>query len=193
MMPPIATRRLKLRTPAISDLPRYLAYRNEPASLASQMIDAVDEKQASDFLSVQSRLDEDALGWRMFSIELLGNPGLIGEVGIFIGVADTQQGDLGWWLHSDHRKQGYAVEAAMALIGWYFADRGLHRVTAGCLSTNTASQNTMRTIGMRLESQSIESRFSAGRWHDEVGYALLRREWEEPHDERSARPRTTVR
>jgi RimJ/RimL family protein N-acetyltransferase len=188
MIPPIETRRLKLRTPAISDLPGYLAYRNEPASLASQMMDAIDEKCAEKFLSVQSQLEEDAAGWRMFSIERLESPALIGEVGIFIGVDDARQGDLGWWLHSDHRKQGYAVEAAKALIGWYFAYRGLHRVTAGCLSTNTASQHTMRTIGMRLESQSVESRFSAGRWHDEVGYALLRSEWEASHDERSARP-----
>lgn len=30
---------------------------------------------------------------------------------------------------------------------------------------------------MRLESQSIESRLCAGRWHDEVGYAFLEREW----------------
>jgi len=188
MIPPITTRRLKLRTPAISDLRGYLAYRNEPASLASQMMDAIDEKSAQDFLSVQSQLDEAALGWRMFSIERLENPGLIGEVGIFIGVDDAQQGDLGWWLHSNHRKLGYAVEAAKALIGWYFAYRGLHRVTAGCLSTNTASQNTMRTIGMRLESQSVESRFSAGRWHDEIGYALLRREWDVSHDEGSVLP-----
>lgn len=178
MIPPITTRRLKLRAPTIKDLPGYLAYRNEPASLESLMVDAIDEKSAKSFLSVQSQRKDDAFGWRMFSVERLEIPGLIGEVGIFIAADDPEQGDLGWWLHSDYRRQGYAVEAAAALTGWSFAKRGLHRITARCLSTNTASQNTMRKIGMRLESRTVESRSLAGRWHDEVGYALLRREWE---------------
>lgn len=185
MIPSIATQRLMLRTPTIDDLPGYLAYRNEATSLASLMMDMVDEERARSFLSAQSRLSDDALGWRMFCVERLGYPGLIGEVGIFIAEADPQQGDMGWWLHSDHRRQGYAAEAAKALAEWYFAERGLHRITASCLSTNAASRSTMRRIGMRLESHSIESRFGAGRWHDEVGYALLKKEWvvmrDKPH------------
>lgn len=115
MIPSIATQRLILRTPTIDDLPGYLAYRNEATSLASQMMDMVDEERACSFLSAQSRLSDDAPGWRMFSVERLGYPGLIGEVGIFIAEADPQQGDMGWWLHSDHRRQGYAAEAAKAL------------------------------------------------------------------------------
>jgi RimJ/RimL family protein N-acetyltransferase len=107
----------------------------------------------------------------------LGSPGLIGEVGIFIAEADSRQGDMGWWLHPDRRRHGYATEAATRLIEWCFAEHRLHRITASCLSANAASRATMDRTGMRLESQSIESRFCAGRWHDEVGYALLERKW----------------
>jgi len=171
------TRRLILRAPTINDLPGYLAYRNEPTSLAAQISDARDKEKARSFLFDQSRLSDDAFGWRMFAVERLECPGLIGEVGIFISETDPQQGDMGWWLHSDHRKKGYAAEAASALAEWCFAERGLHRITASCLSTNMPSRNTMLSIGMRLECNSIESRFSAGHWRDEVGYALSKREW----------------
>ena len=190
MIPPIATQRLMLRTPTIDDLSGYLEYRNEPTSLASQMIDAMGEEDARSFLSAQIRLSDNAPGWRMFSIERLGCPGLIGEVGVFIAEADSRQGDMGWWLHPDHHKQGYATEAAIRLAEWCFAERGLHRITASCLSANAASRRTMQRIGMRLESQSIESRLCAGRWHDEVGYALLEREWVDKRDKyhTSARP-----
>lgn len=174
---PIATSRLRLRAPIIDDLSGYIAYRNELGSLRSQMLDPVGEEQAAAFLHHQTQMKDDAFGWRMFAIEQLECPGIIGEVGIFIGEKDPRQGDLGWWLHPNHRKRGFATEAAKALVAWCFVERGLHRITANCLSSNDASRNTMSNIGMRLETLSLESRFSAGRWHDEVGYALLQREW----------------
>ena len=177
MIPPIKTRRLLLRTPRIEDLTKYLAYRNEALSMAAQMIGPMNEKDARSFLYNQSELTDDALGWRMFSVELLGCPGLIGEVGVFVGAADPQQADVGWWLHSDYRKQGYAAEAASGLAEWCFTERGLDRITASCLSTNTASRNIMHRIGMRLERQAIKSRFINGKWQNEVGYALLKSEW----------------
>ena len=178
MVTSIASARLRLRAPRIDDLRDYMAYRNDASSLVAQAMDAIDEDGARDFLVDQSRLDDDAFGWRMFAVERLDRPGMIGEVGVFTSEDDPRQGDLGWWLHADHRGRGYAAEAVAALVEWCFVECDFHRVTASCLSTNIASRNTMRRIGMRLERRSIESRLSGGYWHDEAGYALLRREWE---------------
>jgi RimJ/RimL family protein N-acetyltransferase len=151
------------------------------------MMEALDAEQARLFLSLQSQLSEDASGWRMFSVEQLTHPGLIGEVGLFISEDDPAQANLGWWLHPDYRGEGYAVEGAKALIEWCFSGRGLHRLTATCLAANLASRKVMGKIGMRLESVSVESRMLAGQWHNEVGYALLRREWAVARDEHPQR------
>jgi RimJ/RimL family protein N-acetyltransferase len=168
----IETPRLRLRQPTENDLSGYLAYRNAPCSDSP-----VGEDEARGFLQAQARMGPDDLGWRMFSIEHPDADALVGEVGVFIAAQDRRQGDMGWWLHPDHRGRGYATEAARALIDWCFAERHLHRLTANCLSANLASLTIMRRVGMRLEGQSLESRFVDGSWRDESRYALLHREW----------------
>lgn len=177
MIPPILTERLTLRTPTIEDLSGYLAYRNEPSALAAQMMEITSETSARNFLHSQSQLAPDAFGWRMFAIEPRHNPGLIGEVGVFISEDNPEKGDMGWWMSASCQGQGYATEAAKALVAWCFTARKMHRLTAQCLAANATSRSVMRKLGMRLESQTVESRFLAGLWHDEVGYAILRHEW----------------
>lgn len=174
----ILTPRLVLRTPSLDDLYGYLAYRNDDETLVSQMMAPSDEESAAAFLQNQSVLPDDAWGWRMMSVECRDNPGIIGEVGIFTSPDNLRQGDAGWWLHPDHRQKGYALEAVRALMGWCFANRGLHRITAHCLAANTASRRLMGRLGMRLECHSVESRWLDERWHDECAYAVLEREWE---------------
>jgi RimJ/RimL family protein N-acetyltransferase len=172
MLQTIPARRLRLRTPVAADLPSYLAYRNAP-DLASR----ISKEEGRSFLLTQEQMPDDAPGWRMFSVERLDRAGLIGEVGVFIKTENLQQGDIGWWLHADHRGQGYALEAAQVLVDWCFSKRGLHRVTANCLSSNAASIAVMGRLGMRFEGRSIESCLKDGVWQDESRYALLHREW----------------
>ncbi len=166
-----------LRRPAETDLADYLAYRNDPDAMAAQSLEAIDDVAARDFLRHQALRRDDEPGWQMFAVEKRNIPGLIGEVGVFRSEREPMQGNIGWWMHPGHRRQGHALEAASLLIDWCFDERDLHRLTANCLATNTASQNLMRRLGMRLEQMSVEGRLSNGIWQDEVGYALLRREW----------------
>lgn len=177
----IETERLVLRTPREADLPAYLAYRNEPAALAAQRIPPVEPEEAQGFLRAQAELPEDAAGWRMLGIEELDQAatGIVGEVGVFLH-PERPEGDVGWWLHPRVRGRGIGAEAARALLGWCFAERGLHRVTSSCLADNAASFRLMQRLGMRVETRSVESRKLGERWYDEIGCALLRREWTRP-------------
>ncbi|MBO9195938.1 GNAT family N-acetyltransferase [Rhizobium sp. 16-449-1b] len=175
---PISTPRLLLRLPTEADLPGYLSYRNETATLEAQMMKAVDEQDARSFLQSQSGVVGIKYGWRMLSVELSDAVGIIGEVGVFVSDENSEQGDLGWWLHPDHRKKGYAFEAVTSFVHWCFTEYRLHRLTAHTLSANLDSRNLMSKLGMRLESETIRSVRRNGRWHDEVGYAILREEWQ---------------
>ncbi|MBS9721488.1 GNAT family N-acetyltransferase [Tianweitania sp. BSSL-BM11] len=172
----IQTSRLILHTPSVDDLSSYLAYRNDPMSLQALGMSVVNEAQGLAFLHKQSELETGASGWHMFGIERLEQAGLIGEVGVFLPQDNPKLGDLGWWLHPDHRRMGYAAEAEQGLAKRCFSELELERVTAACLADNVASRSVMERIGMGLEQHTKATRQVGDQWCDEVKYALSRDE-----------------
>ncbi len=60
--------------------------------------------------------------------------------------------EIGYSVAASRRRQGYAVEAAGALIGWLFAEAGAETVLAGCDKDNLASVRTLRRLGFWLDS-----------------------------------------
>lgn len=61
------------------------------------------------------------------------------ELGLFYAVSPA------------HQRQGYAAEAAQALVDYAFQRLHLRRVVATTSYDNTASQGVMRKLGMRIE------------------------------------------
>jgi RimJ/RimL family protein N-acetyltransferase len=57
-----------------------------------------------------------------------------------------------WALDPRHRGNGYATEAAAALIRWAFDNLKLARIVATTRHDNAESQAVMRRLGMRVES-----------------------------------------
>ncbi len=92
--------------------------------------------------------------------------------------AEGVQAEIGWCLDPAYAGQGYATEAARALLRVCFVDLGLRRVTAGCFAGNVASWRLMERLGMRREAHTVrDSRHRSGRWLDGLRYALLADEW----------------
>jgi RimJ/RimL family protein N-acetyltransferase len=96
-------------------------------------------------------------------------------------VADQARGvqaDLGWVLHPDHARHGYATEAVREVLRLCFTELGLRRVTANCFADNTSSWRLMERVGMRRETYAVaESLHRSGEWLDTMCYALLAAEW----------------
>lgn len=61
--------------------------------------------------------------------------------------------EIGWHFHPDHWGNGYATEAASAVLAHAFAS-GLQRVVAVTNPANEASQSVCRRIGMTHQGQS---------------------------------------
>lgn len=79
---------------------------------------------------------------------------VIGDIG-FIEPPDAE-GDVefGYSIVSEYRGEGYATEAAKAIIEWAFKQPGVRRVIANCLNDNYASIRVLVKAGMRqLEPQ----------------------------------------
>jgi len=96
-------------------------------------------------------------------------------------VADRARGvqaELGWVVDPAHAGQGYATEAATALLRICFEGLGLRRVVAQCFADNVASWRLMEKLGMRRETHTVrESLHRSGEWLDGYAYAMLAEEW----------------
>jgi RimJ/RimL family protein N-acetyltransferase len=86
-------------------------------------------------------------------------------------------GEIGYIVHPAHQGNGYATEAARAVLAIAFDDAGFHRVV-GCLEArNAASARVLEKLGMRREAHLVENEWVKGEWQSEVIYAMLAREW----------------
>jgi RimJ/RimL family protein N-acetyltransferase len=62
----------------------------------------------------------------------------------------TAEVGLFWAIDPAHQRQGYATEAARAMIDYAFSTLRLKRIMANTDFSNTASQGVMLKLGMRL-------------------------------------------
>lgn len=93
--------------------------------------------------------------------ELIGSVGLVPALGPFDRLPSfagqpaidyfTPEFGLFWAVRPAQRGQGYAAEAARAMIDFMFAEFRLRRIVAQPEADNLASQGVMRRLGMRLE------------------------------------------
>ena len=105
------------------------------------------------------------------------NGELIGIVSLRIK-PDHLYGHLGGWVAADVRNQGYAAEAARALMDYGFTELGLHRVGSQCFSRNKESARVMEKIGLRYEGCMRQAFLKNGVYEDLLGFATVRDDWE---------------
>jgi RimJ/RimL family protein N-acetyltransferase len=92
--------------------------------------------------------------------------------------AEASQAAMGWLLHPAYLGQGYATEAAAAVIRICFEDLGLRRVVAGAFADNVASLRVMSRLGMRIEGRAVRGSLHRDLgWVDQVEAAILAEEW----------------
>ena len=87
--------------------------------------------------------------------------------------------ELGYIFNPAYQRQGYAAEAAAALVDHAFTVRGMHRIYAHCNPENTASWRLLERIGFRREGLLRRNIFfrrtaaGAPLWTDTYVYARL--------------------
>ncbi|WP_433532521.1 GNAT family N-acetyltransferase [Micromonospora sp. CA-263727] len=177
---PLATERLELRPFQPSDLSDLHAYFADPAahrylySEAPADLDGTRKVLARRQQRTALREKGDAIH---LAAVLRNTDHVIGDVLLMWTSPEHRQGEIGYLLHSDHRGQGYATEAAQAVLELAFERFDLHRVVGRLDARNTASARVLERLGMRREAHLRENEFVKGEWTDEVVYATLAREW----------------
>lgn len=84
--------------------------------------------------------------------------------------------EIGFSFNKNYSGQGYATEAAKALLDFLFADKNLHRITANCDARNAASAKLCQRIGMRKEAHFIKDFWNKGEWTNSYIFAVLKAE-----------------
>lgn len=134
---------------------------NFPAVLDSAASDALIDRIEAGF--EQSRSDRAAFG--LWAVERLDSGRFIGFVGLsvpsFTAPFTSLQGpegpvvEIGWRLAADAWGNGYASEAASAVLEYGFAAVGLREIVAFTSRSNRRSQRVMDRIGM-LRDESAD-------------------------------------
>lgn len=176
---PIATTRLLLRPFSRGDVDAVYSYRSRP-DVAEYLFDApMNHDECAE--AVRMRTAQIAFtgeGDKIILAVVRKSDGrLVGEVSlIWRSVADLQA-EVGYIFHPDAHGQGYATEAARALLAFGFEVMGVHRIYARCDARNRASAAVMRKLGMRQEAHFREHLQVKGRWDEEIICAILDHEW----------------
>lgn len=110
-------------------------------------------------------------------IHLREDDELIGVISLRFSAAH-RSGHLGYWVAAHRRNQGYAAEAAAAMMGFGFTEQLLHRVGSQCFARNRASARVLEKIGLRGEGCMKGAFLKNGRHEDVLLYGLLRTDWQ---------------
>ena len=150
----LRSKRITLSGPDESDIDRIAQLCQDPAIQAWTTIPSpYSREDARDFVStavLEGWRSGQSLNW---AIRVIGASELIGVIG-FHSIA-SRQGEVGYWLGSTHRGQGYLQEAIALVLDHGFAPSpfglGLQRVVWHAFVGNTASAEVARRQGFRFE------------------------------------------
>jgi len=174
---PIITERLVLRRYTYDDIPDVLRFASQPsvARVTSERIQATAEgvRRYIDLQNSYQPFESDKVF--ELAIERKADGKVIGLLGLIC--RDPGQGEMGWALGVEYRGQGYATEAAMALMDYGFNSLGLHRIHADTSTDNLASWRIMERLGMRREALLRGAVYEEAKWVDRYVYGLLADEW----------------
>lgn len=156
-----------VRRTSSPEVARYMTWESSNLSDKETVLDWIREQRTFD-LSVLDRYLE-------FAVTLAGRN--IGDVGLKRFSHTPTLAEVGWVFERAAQGQGYATEAAGALLDWSFCHLRLRRIIARCDARNRASYQLMERLGMRREAHHKKSRLVKGQWIDELVYAVLDEEW----------------
>jgi RimJ/RimL family protein N-acetyltransferase len=110
----------------------------------------------------------------VFALHQLADGRLVGCASLREIDREHLQAELGYWIGVPYWNQGFATEAARALVQLGFEQLGLNRIYAHHMARNRPSGRVLERIGMRCEGVLRQRVRKWGKFEDVVLYAILR-------------------
>lgn len=180
--PALQTRRLLLRPFRLRDAPsvRRLAGDRRIASTTLELPHPYEKGMARTWI----RTHRDLFGRRRavhFAIALRERDELIGAIALRLEEAHDRA-EMGYWIGVPYWGQGFATEAAAALLDYGFRDLALNRIYACRMTRNPASGRVLEKIGLQHEGRLRRHVRKWDSYEDLEVYGILRSEWAERRD-----------
>jgi RimJ/RimL family protein N-acetyltransferase len=175
--PTLMTPRLRLRPFAPTDTDAIFALQSSARVL--RYWDAPPWKErarAERFIAVCGQIEQEGTGARL-AIERAGDNAFVGWCALSQWDPTYRSAKLTYVLDDAAWGQGFATEAAAALLQWAFDRLDLNRVQAETDTRNTASARVLEKLGFVREGRLREDCIVDGEVSDSWVYGLLRREW----------------
>jgi RimJ/RimL family protein N-acetyltransferase len=176
---PLRTERLEMRPFVDDDLDALFAMQSDDGVTRYLPWGPQSRDQVKDLLERIKPLtgfDGSRHGVRL-AVVLPDSGAVVGDLSLWETNGERAQAEIGFVVHPDHQRRGYAAEACRALLRLGFEQVGLHRIVGRADARNVASIGVMERIGMRQEAHHRESEWIKGEWTDEVICAALAHEW----------------
>ncbi len=144
----IETERLILRSWKPEDLSLFIAMNKDKQVMRYFPAMLSDEETIAFYKRIQDEFNKK--GWGLYAVEIKSTGEFIGYVGLHeIGfdVDFTPGVEIGWRLAADYHNQGYATEAAKAVLN-LAKDAGIERLVSFTAKINAPSERVMQKIGM---------------------------------------------
>ncbi len=173
--PKLGTPRLTLRPYTEADIAELvpLIGAREVAATTLRIPHPYTEHNAREFLLMAQ---EPGRIWLAITLRTDGRQ--IGGVGLRVDDQHSNA-ELGYWLGVPYWGQGYATEAARAMMRYGFEQLGLHRIYASHFEGNTPSGRILQKLGMQHEGCQRGHIRKWDRFLDSELYGILRDEWEQ--------------
>ena len=126
-----------------------------------------------DFFTVEAQRERIADAGRHNWLILDG-----GEPVGWAGLSNVVRGPLqsaivSYWMDEGHTRRGLATAAVGEIVAFAFGELGLHRLEAGTLVDNVASQRVLEKNGFERYGLARQYLFIAGAWRDHVLYERI--------------------
>lgn len=177
---PIHTERLVLRQSLLSDADAAYERRRLPEVGRYQDWEMPYERaQADKGMAKLVTMDGpvDGQGWSVTVVDAAVPDRILGD--LYVGIKwGGRSAEIGFTFHPDHWGQGYASEAAQAIVRYLFLDFGVSRVEASLHPDNPASARVLEACGMTFEGLTRESFWVGEECSGNMFYGMTRADWD---------------
>jgi len=174
--------RVIIRQMKIEDSENFYAYRSDPQVCKYQNFMVKTKAESDHFIEKQKELPLGVPGqWLQIAIEHKLEEKLIGDCAILFKEDEPRIVEIGYTVHPDYQRQGYATEAVRMLMKTVFKDHNVHKILAKVDVRNPSSARVLEKIGFKQEGRFCQHFYDHQdkAWIDEIQFAYMKEDFME--------------
>ena len=135
-------------------------------------------KMAKEYIKKQIKKDKSKEKTNfVFAVQLKGEKGIIGAVGLHSLDKDHKKIEIGYWLGQNYREKGIMSEAEKAVLEFAFNELNVNKVWGQAIVENKGSNALFNKFGFRKVGICQEELIKDGKKKDAYFWELLRKDY----------------